>query len=64
MKVNFYMESQYLGGTQFYAQNLGGMLNMAAMLTNAKFFHQNWWVDFHQTLYVVSGTPAHHRLFK
>ena len=64
MKVNFYMKPQYLGGTQFYAQNLGGMLNMAAMLTNAKFFFQNWWVDFHQTLYVVSGTPAHHRLFK
>ena len=28
MKVNFYMEPQYLGGTQFYAKNLGGMLNM------------------------------------
>ena len=64
MKVNFYMEPQYLGGTQFYAQNPGGMLNMAAMLTNAKFFLQNWWADFHQTLYVVSGIPAHHRLFK
>ena len=59
MKVNFYMEPQYLGGTQFYAQNLGGMLNMAAMLTNANLFSPELC-----TLYVVSGTPAHHRLFK
>ena len=25
---------------------------------------QNWWADFHETLYVASGTSAHHSLIK
>ena len=28
------------------------------------FLLQNRWADFHETLYVVLGTPAHHSLLK
>ena len=36
MKVKFYVEHPCLGGRKDCARNLGRMLNMAAMLTNAQ----------------------------
>ena len=36
MKVKFYVEPPGLRGTKFFTLNLGQMLNMAAMLTNAQ----------------------------
>ena len=56
MKVKCYVELPCVRKTKFYAQNLGWMLNMATMLTNAQnLLLQNWWVDFHEAWYIALG---------
>ena len=55
MKVIF-MWSLNAEWEQFFARNLARVLNMTAMLTNAQ---KKRWADFHETLHVISGTPAH-----
>ena len=69
IKVKFYVEPPWVGGTKFCSRHPGHMTTMAATPTYGKnpskiFFSGNWQADFHETWYVASGTPAHHSLFK
>ena len=36
----------------------------ASLGRGERYFVRDIWVDFHETWYVASGTPAHHSLFK
>ena len=68
IKVKFYVEPPWVGGTIFCSRHLGHMTKMAATPIYGKSFKnlllQNRWADFHETWYVASGTPVHHSLFK
>ena len=66
MKVKFYVGPPCLGGTKYCARNLGRMLNMSGMLTNAqKSPSPEPMGRFSRNLVcIVSGTPADRSLFK
>ena len=49
IKAKFYVEPPWVGGTKLCSRHLG---------------LQNRRADFHETWYVASRTPAHHKLFK
>ena len=69
IKVEFYVEPPWVGGTIFCSRHLGNMTKMAATPIYGKnpsnnLLLQNLRADFHETWYVASGTPAHYSLFK
>ena len=69
IKAKFYVEPPWVGGTKSCSQHLGHMTKMAATpIYGKKTFKnlllQNRQADFHETWYVATGTPTHHRLFK
>ena len=69
IKAKIYVEPPWVGGTKVCSRHLGHMTKMAghANIWYKPFKNlllQNRRADFHETLYVASGTPAHHSLFK
>ena len=68
IKVKFYVEPPWEGGTKVCINGPGHMTKMAAMPIYGKnlkkIFLQNRRADFHETCYVASGTPAHQSLYK
>ena len=66
IKAKFYVEPPWEGGTKVYINGPGHVTKMAAMPIYGKnpskiFFAR---VNFHETWYEASGTPAHHSLYK
>ena len=79
IKAKFYVEPPWAGGTIFCSRHLGHMTKVAPSLYLLKTIHKSSAPepagrfsrnlvcsigDFHDTLNVGSGTPAHHSLFK
>ena len=67
IKAKFYVEPPWEGGTKVYINSPGHMTKMAAMPIygkNLNLLLQNRRVNFHETWYVASETPAHHSLYK
>ena len=68
IKAKFYVEPPWEGGTKVYINGPGHMTKMAATPIYGKkpfknLLLQNRRADFLETLYVASGTPAHHSLY-
>ena len=62
------MEPSWEGGTKVCINGPGHMTKMAAMPIYGKNLEKSSSpepaADFHETLYVASGTPANHSLYK
>ena len=60
IKVKFYVEPPWVGGTKVCSQHLGHMTKMAVMPiygnNPSKTLLRNQWADFHETLCEASGT--------
>ena len=68
IKAKFYVEPPWEGGTKVCINGPGHMTKMAAMPIYGKNLKKSSSPEpagrFPQTWYVVSGTPAHHSLYK
>ena len=61
--AKFYVEPLWVGGTKVCSRHLGHMSKMAAKPIYGKNFKnllRNQWIDFNETWYVASRTPAHY----
>ena len=67
IKVKFYVEPPWVGGTKVCSLDPGHMTKMAAMPIYIPFKNlllRNRRADFHETWHVASGTSVHHSLLK